>query len=75
MKTREWNRRDRLDNEFWLLQQLAGVMEKANFHEVPQAVITRSLAEHSSHNVIVGVIQSMRRAPFNRQGGGGVFLK
>ena len=55
IKTRQWNRRERLDNEFWLMQKLAMVMERANFHEVPRSVIDQAMAEHvsSKEKVIV----------------------
>lgn len=53
--TRQWNRRERLDNEFWLMQNLSHVMEKANFHELNKAVIERALKEHqSTEGVLVG---------------------
>ncbi|XP_070574302.1 transmembrane protein 143-like [Ptychodera flava] len=46
--TREWKRRERLDNEFWLLQKLGHVMEKANFHELAKAVVEAALNEHTA---------------------------
>ncbi|GFO47118.1 transmembrane protein 143-like [Plakobranchus ocellatus] len=48
VKSREWTRREKLDNEFWLLQQLEDVMVKANFHEMPRDTIEQLLSEHES---------------------------
>ena len=53
VSTRQYNRRERLDNEFWLLQKLAGVMEKANFHELPKATVHSALSEHSTREKVV----------------------
>ncbi|XP_005095666.1 transmembrane protein 143 [Aplysia californica] len=49
VKTREWTRGEKLDNEFWLLQHLEDVMEKANFYELPRAKVERFLQEHEAH--------------------------
>ncbi|XP_067651664.1 transmembrane protein 143-like [Haliotis asinina] len=46
--TREWTRRERLDNEFWLLQQMEDIMEKANFHELSSSTVSRALEEHEA---------------------------
>nr|XP_002735106.1 PREDICTED: transmembrane protein 143-like [Saccoglossus kowalevskii] len=46
--TRKWLRREKLDNEFWLLQKLALVMQKANFHELPKQVVEQALDEHTA---------------------------
>ncbi|KAL3858773.1 hypothetical protein ACJMK2_009026 [Sinanodonta woodiana] len=46
MQTRKWNRRERLDNEFWLIQKLEDVLERANFHELPKNVVQKALEEH-----------------------------
>ena len=48
VKTREWTRGEKLDNEFWLLQQLEDVMDKANFHEMPKETVHQLLAEHEA---------------------------
>lgn len=48
VKTREWTRGEKLDNEFWLLQQLEDVMDKANFHEMPKEIVHQCLAEHEA---------------------------
>ena len=45
--------KDRLDNEFWLLQKLATVMEKANFHELSKPLVQQSLAGHLSREGII----------------------
>ena len=53
--SRQWNRRERLDNEFWLIQKLGGIMEKANFYAIPKTTVTKALAEHSTaEGLIVG---------------------
>ncbi|XP_053391505.1 transmembrane protein 143-like [Mercenaria mercenaria] len=46
IETRKWNPRERQDNEFWLLQRLEDIMEKANFHELPEDVVNKALEEH-----------------------------
>ncbi|XP_013784850.1 transmembrane protein 143-like isoform X2 [Limulus polyphemus] len=39
---------DRLDQEFWLLQRLAIIMEKANFYELPGHIVQAALEEHQT---------------------------
>ena len=46
IETRKWNPRERQENEFWLLQRLDDIMEKANFHELPDEIINKALEEH-----------------------------
>ncbi|XP_077982743.1 transmembrane protein 143-like isoform X2 [Glandiceps talaboti] len=46
--TRQYQRRERLDSEFWLLQKLAHVMQRANFHELPKHVVETALKEHTA---------------------------
>ncbi|KAL8603060.1 hypothetical protein ACOMHN_015625 [Nucella lapillus] len=48
VQTRKVSRRERLDNEFWLLQQLEDVMERANFHELEKSQVLKFLAEHEA---------------------------
>ncbi|KAL4234299.1 hypothetical protein ACF0H5_005950 [Mactra antiquata] len=56
IETRKWNPRERQENEFWLLKRLGDIMEKANFHELPQEVVDRALEEHEvSDGVMVSV--------------------
>lgn len=45
---RHLTRQDQLENEFWLLQRLSQIMEKANFHEIPTAEMNRLLTEHET---------------------------
>ena len=49
VSTREYSSQERRDNEFWLLQRLSQVMEKANFYELPESEIQSKLAEHERH--------------------------
>lgn len=56
IESRQYNRRDRLDQEFWLLQKLATIMEKANFHELPKAIVEKTLREHNVGGVLVSWI-------------------
>ncbi|XP_074644094.1 transmembrane protein 143-like isoform X2 [Tubulanus polymorphus] len=51
--TRQWNQRERIDNEFWLLQKLSHIMEKANFHELAKPTIHKALAEHSTREGVM----------------------
>ncbi|XP_076110412.1 transmembrane protein 143-like isoform X2 [Mytilus galloprovincialis] len=46
VKTRKYTRREKLDNEFWLLQRLEDLVEKANFHELSENTLIRSMNEH-----------------------------
>jgi hypothetical protein len=46
IQTRKWTRREKLDNEFWLLQRLEDIMEKANFHELSETTIRKAMDEH-----------------------------
>ncbi|XP_052816715.1 transmembrane protein 143-like isoform X2 [Mya arenaria] len=56
VETRSWNPRERSENEFWLLERLDDVMERANFHEIPTAVMEQALREHDvSHAVKVTI--------------------
>lgn len=55
IQTRQWNRKERLDNEFWLLQRLDDIVEKANFHELPKSTLDRAMEEHDSEGVRVSV--------------------
>ncbi len=48
IQTRQWTRRERLDNEFWLVQMLQDIMEKANFHELSKNTVTKALKEHEA---------------------------
>ena len=48
ISTRQWSRRERLDNEFWLLQSLEDVMQKANFHELSRPTVLGALEEHQA---------------------------
>uniref|UniRef100_T1IYG6 SBF1/SBF2 domain-containing protein n=1 Tax=Strigamia maritima TaxID=126957 RepID=T1IYG6_STRMM len=41
MQLRKMSVRDRLDNEFWLLQKLSIILESANFFEVPSHVVDK----------------------------------
>lgn len=36
------------DSEFWLLQKLAILMERANFYELPESVVNKALDEHEA---------------------------
>ena len=56
LASKQWNRKDRMDTEFWLMQKLSHVMHKANFHELSQSTITEALADHSSEGVVVKMI-------------------
>ena len=51
--TRELNRREKLDNEFWLLQKLEAIMEKANFKMLPKEEVKKSLEEHKARNGVI----------------------
>lgn len=55
IQTRQWNRKERLDMEFWLLQRLDDIVEKANFHELPKSTLDRAMEEHDSEGVRVSV--------------------
>lgn len=46
--TRQYSRDDRLDSEFWLMQRLSHVMEKANFHELTDVEVKAKLKDKES---------------------------
>ena len=52
VQTRKWTPHERADNEFWLLQRLDDIMEKANFQSLPQSEVKKAL---ESHNASEGV--------------------
>ena len=59
LATRNLTRKERLDNEFWLLNGLASIMSKANFHELNRETIDKAMSEHQAHEgVLVSVINS-----------------
>ncbi|KAK3778074.1 hypothetical protein RRG08_044690 [Elysia crispata] len=62
VKTREWTRGEKLDNEFWLLQQLEDVMDKANFHEMPNEIVHQYLAEHEAREGVKVSVDPSRYA-------------
>lgn len=47
-RTRAWTRRERMDNEFWLLKGLSEMLLKANFKEISVETIKRSLLIHTA---------------------------
>ncbi|XP_067936849.1 transmembrane protein 143-like [Watersipora subatra] len=49
VSTRMLTNQERLDNEFWLLQRLSQIMEKANFYELTEAEIKNKMSEHEHH--------------------------
>ena len=53
---------ERLDNEFWLLQKLSGLLEKAHFYELPRPLIDKALEEHA---VYEGVIVSVDTSKYD----------
>ena len=46
VKTRETSLSEKQDSEFWLLQKLDSVMQKANFHELSKSKVDQLLTEH-----------------------------
>ncbi|XP_071959684.1 transmembrane protein 143-like [Antedon mediterranea] len=56
ISSRPVTRQERMDSEFWLLQKLSLVMEKANFHELPKHQVDEALAIHAAgEGVMVSV--------------------
>ncbi|XP_048750312.1 transmembrane protein 143-like [Ostrea edulis] len=55
MPSQRFTRTERLDNEFWLLQKLEDVMEKANFHKLSDDTVTKALQEHTNQGIRVKV--------------------
>lgn len=47
---------ERLDNEFWLLQKLSKLLEKAHFYELPREQVEAVMCEHA---VFEGVVVSV----------------
>ncbi|OWF38029.1 transmembrane protein 143-like [Mizuhopecten yessoensis] len=62
IQTRKWTKNERVDNEFWLMQRLEKIMEKANFHELPKSVLAKAMEEHE---VGVGVRVSHDSSKFD----------
>ncbi|KAK3086186.1 hypothetical protein FSP39_014907 [Pinctada imbricata] len=48
IQTRKWTLRERLDNEFWLIQRLCAVTERANFHELSPKALQKAMKEHDA---------------------------
>lgn len=53
IQTRDITRKECLDNEFWLLQKLANVMERANFNELPKPHVLKSIANHKARDGVM----------------------
>lgn len=53
---------ERLDNEFWLLQKLSSLLEKAHFYELPRELVDAALQEHA---VYEGVIVSVDTSKYD----------
>lgn len=56
------SKNERLDNEFWLLEKLSALMEKAHFYELPKELIDAALAEHP---VYEGVMVSVDTSKYH----------
>lgn len=55
LATQNLSSEDRLQNEFWLLQRLSQVMEKANFYELTDVEVRSKVKEHEpGEGVTVG---------------------
>ena len=62
ISTQRINKKDLLDNEFWLLQKLGGVMACANFHELPRKFVENALKEHDArHGVKVKILSKQEK--------------
>lgn len=59
--TRKVSLKERLDMEFWLIQKLSIVMEKANFYELPKHVVDKALSEHDTREgvQVISVISTV----------------
>lgn len=52
------SKKERLDNEFWLLEKLSQLLEKAHFYELPVEDVRSALKEHDAGDgVLVSVTQ------------------
>lgn len=50
------SKKERLDNEFWLLEKLSQLLEKAHFYELPVEDVRSALKEHDAGDgVLVSV--------------------
>ena len=56
------SKNERLDNEFWLLQKLSSLLEKAHFYELPREIIDAALEEHA---VYEGVMVSVDTSKYD----------
>lgn len=55
LPSQRFSRTERLDNEFWLLQKLEDVMEKANFYKLSDDTVHKALREHTTQGIRVKV--------------------
>ncbi|XP_033113132.1 transmembrane protein 143-like [Anneissia japonica] len=56
ISSQQLSKQEKMDSEFWLLQKLSSVMEKANFHELPKHQVDEALAIHAAgEGVMVSV--------------------
>lgn len=46
--SRKVPKREMKDSEFWLLQKLAALMERANFYKLSESVVNKALDEHEA---------------------------
>ena len=47
------SKNEKLDNEFWLLQKLSGLLDKAHFYELPKSIIDKALEEHAAYEGVM----------------------
>ena len=56
MTLQKTSKKERLDNEFWLLEKLSQVLDKAHFYELPVGEVHEALKEHDAGDgVLVSV--------------------
>ncbi|XP_062566890.1 transmembrane protein 143-like [Saccostrea cucullata] len=55
LPSQRFTRTERLDNEFWLLQKLEDVMEKANFYRLSEDTVNKALKPHTTQGIRVKV--------------------
>lgn len=58
--SQRFTRTERLDNEFWLLQKLEDVMEKANFYKLSDDTVNKALRSRTTQGIRVSRFNSFK---------------
>lgn len=53
LTVRHVGKKEKQEQEFWLLQKLSSLLEQAHFHEIPRKEVAQALEEHPCHEGVM----------------------